>query len=155
MSETLYDLGKRNPSKCMTFDYSCEISYLDRLLLLKVYKISAKKSIEDLCFMTLKSDAKLEEKLIWFRNEEKLLKFDLITQNSQKFYFDWFLLCKVFKVWPKKVQRSYLWWHWRKMQNLKKNRLVIWNTTWGIWQIFTRALESLKIGALMGSFNPK
>ena len=27
--------------------------------------------------------------------------------------------------------------------------------TWGIWQIFTRALESLKIGILMGSFYPK
>ena len=27
--------------------------------------------------------------------------------------------------------------------------------TWGIWQIFTRALESLKIGIWMGSFNPK
>ena len=25
----------------------------------------------------------------------------------------------------------------------------------GIWQIFTRALESLKIGAWMGSFYPK
>ena len=24
----------------------------------------------------------------------------------------------------------------------------------GIWQIFTRAIESLKIGILMGSFNP-
>ena len=26
---------------------------------------------------------------------------------------------------------------------------------WGIWQIFTRALESPKIGVLMGSFHPK
>ena len=26
--------------------------------------------------------------------------------------------------------------------------------TWGIWQIFTRALESLKIGTLMRSFYP-
>ena len=41
------------------------------------------------------------------------------------------------------------------MQNLKKNWLVVWKMTWGIWQIFTRALESLKIGILMGSFNPK
>ena len=27
--------------------------------------------------------------------------------------------------------------------------------TWGIWEIFTRALESLKIGTLMGFFCPK
>ena len=33
--------------------------------------------------------------------------------------------------------------------------LVIWKMTWGIWQIFTRALESVKIGTLMGSFCPK
>ena len=25
----------------------------------------------------------------------------------------------------------------------------------GVWQIFTRAIGSLKIGILMGSFNPK
>ena len=30
----------------------------------------------------------------------------------------------------------------------------VWKMTWGIWQIFTRALESLKYGTLIGSFNP-
>ena len=50
---------------------------------------------------------------------------------------------------------SYLSWHWRVMQNLKKKWLVVWKMTWGIWQTFTRALERLKIRALMGSFNPK
>ena len=41
------------------------------------------------------------------------------------------------------------------MQNLKENWLVLSKMTWGIWQIFTRALESLKIGTLMGFFYPK
>ena len=31
----------------------------------------------------------------------------------------------------------------------------VWKMTWGIWQSFTRALESLKIGTWMGSFYPK
>ena len=31
------------------------------------------------------------------------------------------------------------------MQNLKKNWLAVWKMTWGIWQIFTRAIESLKL----------
>ena len=31
------------------------------------------------------------------------------------------LLTKVYNFWPKKVQRSYLSWHWRVMQNLKRN----------------------------------
>ena len=63
-------------------------------------------------------------------------------------------MCKVFNAWPKKIQRSYLSWHWRVMQNLKKNWLVVWKMT-GILQIFTRAIWSLKIGIMMGSFNPK
>ena len=50
---------------------------------------------------------------------------------------------------------SYFSWYWRGTKNLKQNWLVVWKMTWGIWQIFTRALESLKIGTLMGSFYPK
>ena len=44
----------------------------------------------------------------------------------------------------------------RVMQNLKKNWLVVWKITWGIWQIFTRALESWdsKLGLLWGTFVP-
>ena len=38
------------------------------------------------------------------------------------------------------------------MQNLKKNWLVVWKTTGGIWQILTTALESLKIGTLSLKF---
>ena len=131
--------------------------YFDRLLLLKIYKISANKVyIEELCLMTLKNDATFEEKLIsCFKNNKNLANFDLTTGNSQNFYFDWFLLCKVYKVWPKKVERSYLSCNWRVIQNLKKNWLVIWKMTWGIWHVFTRALESLEIGTLMGSFYPK
>ena len=41
------------------------------------------------------------------------------------------------------------------MQNLKENWLLLSKMTWAIWEIYTRALESLKIGTLMGSFCPK
>ena len=34
----------------------------------------------------------------------------------------------------------------------EENWLVLWKMIWGIWQIFTRAHESLKIGTLMESF---
>ena len=40
---------------------------------------------------------------------------------------------------------------WR-IEKLKKNWLVVWKITQGIWQIFTRALESLKIWFFKGSF---
>ena len=45
-----------------------------------------------------------------------------------------------------KIQRSYLSWHWIVMHNLKKSWLVVWKKTWEIWQSFTRALESVKMG---------
>ena len=41
------------------------------------------------------------------------------------------------------------------LSNIAFNGLVVWKMRWVIWQIFTRALESLKIGILMGSFKPK
>ena len=47
--------------------------------------------------MTLKSDAKFEEKLIC-ENDKNLVNFDLSTRNSQNFHFDWFLLCKVYNI---------------------------------------------------------
>ena len=55
-------------------------------------------------------------------------------ENLKKLLFNWLL-------WPKyifelrKVQRSYVWWHWRLMQNLKEKWLVLSQMTWGIWQI--------------------
>ena len=87
--------------KFQTFDCSQDILpnlYFHRLLLPKVYEISAKKSIEELCLMTLISDENFQEKLSCFKNDKNLVNFDLNTQNSQNFYSDWFLLCKVYKI---------------------------------------------------------
>ena len=59
--------------------------------------------------------------------------------------FNCLLLNKLYNVSIKKVQRNYVSWHWRVMKNLKKSWLVVWKMTWGIWQIFIRALESLRL----------
>ena len=72
-----------------------------------------------------------------------------VLKSLTDFHFNGLLLSKVWIAWAKKVQRSCLSWHWRVMQNLKKNWLVAWKMTWGILQIFTRALESVKIGTLI------
>ena len=108
--------------------------------------------------MTLESDAKFEEEStcqfkIDMRN---LANFDPSTQKFPKFVFNngW-PLTKVYNVWAYKVQGSYVWWHWRLIQHLKENWLVLLKMTWEIWQIFTRALENLKFVTLMGSFDPK
>ena len=58
--------------------------------------------------MTLKIDAKFEEELMLLKNDKNLVNFDPSTQKSQNLHFQWFLLCKVFNICPKKVQRSYL-----------------------------------------------
>ena len=58
-------------------------------------------------------------------------KTGLLFQKWQEFGEFWpelskvSKICKVFNVWLKKVQRSYLSWHWIVIQYLKKN-LLIW-----------------------------
>ena len=141
--------------------------------------------------MNLKIDAKFEKKSWSVVSKKTRIRWNLTQtlKSIQNMHFHLLLLCKVFNVWPKKVQRSYhdneewyknwrgtdlsfynwheefhKFWpehskvflcHWRVIQILKKNWLVVCKKTWEIWQIFTRALEKVKIGALMGSFCPK
>ena len=62
-------------------------------------------------------------------------------------------MTKVYNVWAKKVQRSYLGRHWILIQNLRENWFVLSKMTWGIYQIFTRAFSNiLKLGLLLGLF---
>ena len=57
---------------------------------------------------------------------------------------------KIPDFWPEKVQRSYISCHSRFMENLKKIWLMVWKMKWEIWQIFIRAVESVKIGISTG-----
>ena len=54
--------------------------------------------------------------------------------------------CAKYNVLPKKVQRSYLSWHWTVMQILKKNWLVLWKITWGICKYLPEHLKISKLG---------
>ena len=56
-------------------------------------------------------------------------------KNLKYLHFNGLLLTKAYNVWAKKVQRSYVWWYWTLMQNLKENWFVLSKMTWGIWQI--------------------
>ena len=67
-------------------------------------------------------------------------------ENLKNLCFSWLLVNTVYIAWATKVKRSYLSWHWRDMQILKKIGLVLWKMTWEIWQIFTRALENVNMG---------
>ena len=65
-------------------------------------------------------------------------------ESLKIFHFNGLLLSKVYNDWAKKVQTSYLSWQWMVLQNLVRNWLVVSKLTWGIWQISSRALKSLK-----------
>ena len=75
----IFTKGAHHRTKFQTFDCSGEIPpnlYFDRLLLLKVYKVSAKKSMAELYLMIPKSDAKFKEKVIFcFKNDKNSSNF--------------------------------------------------------------------------------
>ena len=79
--------------------------------------------------------------LFWSKKSIKGLSF--ILSISPNLYFDRVLLLKEYKISAKKVQRTYVTWHWRVMENFKKNQFVISKMTI-IWWILIRAFKSLK-----------
>ena len=86
---------------------------------------------------------------IWFGQKEPIKAQNFrISTTHVKFHqictCDKLLLLKVYKISAKKVERYYVSWHWRMMQILKRNWLVVLKLTWVIWQILTQALNSLK-----------
>ena len=44
-------------------------------------------------------------------------------ENLKNLHFNGLLLTKVYNVWAKKVQRSYVWWYWILMKNWSKTEL--------------------------------
>ena len=115
------------------------------------------KSTEELSLMTRESDAKFEKKLAHgLKNGmTNLVNFNVSSGISENLHFDVLLLSIAYKVSAKKVQKSYLSWHWRVIQTLNKNSFFVWKMTWEIWWILTRAVENLKICTLMGYFCQK
>ena len=130
--------------------------YFDRLLLLKVYKISAKK-VQRSCvswhwrlMQNLKKNWFVVSKLtrIWWI-------FIRALKSLKNLHFDWFLAWKVCNAWSKKSTEKLSFMTLGSDVKFEGNWLLLSKMTWGIWEIFTRALESLKIGTLMGFFCSK
>ena len=71
-------------------------------------------------------------------------------KSLQNLHFDLSLLCKVHNVWPWKNTEE---WSFTTLKSYakfeEKNWLVVWKITWGIWQIFIKTLESVKIGTFL------
>ena len=131
--------------------------HFNGILLNKVYIVWAKKVQRSYLSWNWRGIQNLEGNRLFIQNWHK--EFDRFwpehSKVSNHFHFKRLLLSKVYIVWAKKVQKSYLSWNWRGIQNFERNRLSVWEMTSWIWQNFTRALESVKIGTLIGSFCPK
>ena len=103
--------GTRQSEKFHTFVCSRKISpnlYFDRLLLLKVYKISAKKVL----WWPWRVMQNLKKN--WFAVSKMIRVWWILNQTVESLKilrFDGLLVTKVYNVWAKKVQRSYLSWH--------------------------------------------
>ena len=96
-------------------------------------KCMSLKFTDELCVMTTKNDAKFEEELtcnfkIDMRN---LTNFDPSIRKSRTY------CTLIYNVWGNKTRKSYVWWLWGLMQNLKENWLMLSKMRWEIWQIFT------------------
>ena len=72
--------------------------------------------------MTLKSVTKFKGKLTWgLKNDViNLVNFHVTSWMSENLHFDRIFLSKAYKDLDEKVQKSYVSWHWRVMQSLKK-----------------------------------
>ena len=68
-------------------------------------------------------------------------------------HFNGKVLTELYNVWAKKIQKNYVWWHWRLIQNLKENWLVLSKMTWGIWQIFTSWNSDFTLESKMAGLN--
>ena len=91
----------------------------------------------------------------WMISKMTQKRLKAIKSQSENLHFDRLLLSKGYKVLDEKVQKSYLSWHWRMMQSLNKNWLLVPKMTWGIWWTLTWAVESLKTCTLMDYFCQK
>ena len=104
--------------------------------------------------MTLKGDAKFKGKMTCNlkNNFKNLLYFHASSWKFENLHFDGLLLSKAYKDLDEKVQKSYVSWHWRVMQSLKKNWLLVPKMTWWIWRILMRAVANLKVLTLIDYF---
>ena len=84
----IFAKGAHHSAKFLTFDCLVEKSlnlHSDRLLFLKVYQVSAIKSMAEICLKIPKGGAKFEKKLIFcFKNDKNLVNFVLSIKKPKK-----------------------------------------------------------------------
>ena len=101
--------GAHQTVKYQSIDYSDEISpslCYDRLLLLKVYKIAAKKVQRSYASWHWRVLQNLKKKQFVFSKMTRIWWILIRALKSLKnLHFDWSLSWKIYNVWPRKVKR--------------------------------------------------
>ena len=111
---------------------------------LKKYRGVTSRYTEEWCKIWGKTDL--------FQKWQEFGQFWSEHSSLENLHFDRSLSWKIYNVWPKKVQRSYLSWHWRVMQKLKKKLtcgLEKWHEEFGKF-----SSEHLKVSKLVFSWDP-
>ena len=108
--------------------------------------------ISSYCAKHLMFDLKTDRGVIFHYTERFEEKPTCCLENKMKNMANFHQSTWKSQNWDFDLQRSYASWHWKMMQNLKRNWFVISKLTWEIWLILTRALESLKYFHFNGLF---
>ena len=110
-------------------DFPFDVLFLSKVF----YVLVKKKCVITLRVITLKT---IKWCKIWRGTDlcfekwhEEFGEFWSSSRKSQNLHINGLLLTKVYNVWAKQLKRSYVSWHWRMMQYLKKNWLVVWKMT--------------------------
>ena len=108
------------------------------------WKFMSLKLTGQLCVMLMKNNAKIEEELTFQFKIDIGISQSLtwVLESFKNVQFKGLLLTKQYNLCAKKIQRSYIWWHWILMQSLKENWLVLSEMTWRIRQIFFYGLKN-------------
>ena len=136
--------------------FTSDILHFDGLLLSKWYEVSAKKCTEELPLMTLKSDAKFKEKLIFgFKYDmKKLVNFHQASQKSENFTSMGSFCPKYIRFEPKKYKGVIFHNTEPRCKIWISPELVVLKMAWGFEWTLIRALKSLKNFILIGFFYP-
>ena len=97
-----------------------------KLLLLKVYKISAKKVQSSYVSWDWRMMKNLKKN--WFAVSKMTRICSILIRalkSLKNLHFDWSLSRTIYNNWPKKLPTNYVSWHWKVMKTLKKNWLVV------------------------------
>ena len=127
--------------------------YFGGLFLSKAYNVTARKCQRNYVSWHWRFMQNLKENwLVACKMTENFVNFHASSQKSENLHFDELFLSKAYKVLDEKLQKSYVWWHWRVMQSLKKNWLLVPKMTRRIWSILMWAVAALNICILVCYF---